>query len=174
MYVVFKQGMSETLLYMKWIELHDIESCNLTFSGCQFEPWFGSRYIEEDISSSLMNIWQDPPEIDVSLHLPSKNEFIPSDFSIHADSLLNNLANVSSPRCILDEPLMKLWYKLDDTFKLPRANTCFRINLKGGYDNVKNCVLTELFIHLLKDQLNEIIYQVSSSTFMSNINDWSY
>lgn len=151
-------------MHMKLFELSDVDFCNLTFSACQVEPWFGSHYIEEDVSSSLMDIWKDPPEIDVSLHLPSKNEFIPSDFSIRADNDLNNHATVSSLRCILDEPLIKFWYKLDSTFKLPRANTYFRINLKGGYDNVKNCVLTELFILLLKDELNEIIYQVSSSS----------
>ncbi|PON37676.1 S-ribosylhomocysteinase (LuxS) [Parasponia andersonii] len=147
----------------------DVVSKSFNSEGCQFEPWFGSRYIEEDISSSLMDTWRDPPKIDVSLHLPSKNEFIPSDFSIRVDNVFNNLANVSSPRSILDEPLMKFWYKLDDTFKLPRANTYFRINLKGGYDNVKNCVLTELFIHLLKDELNEITYQASIAKLETSV-----
>lgn len=133
-------------------------------SDFQCEPWFGSHYTEEDISPSLIDFWKDPPEIDVSLHLPEKNEFIPSDFSIRSDGL--DPTNTSSPRCILDEPLVKLWYKLDSTFKLPRANTYFRINLKGGFDNVKSSVLTELYVHLLKDELNEIIYQVSVSSLI--------
>ncbi|KAM6578444.1 hypothetical protein CsatB_030281 [Cannabis sativa] len=146
----------------------DVVSKSFKSEGCQFEPWFGSRYVEEDISSSLMDLWRDPPEIDVSLHLPSKNEFIPSNFSIHADNASNSTAN-ASPRCILDDPLMKFWYKLDDTFKLPRANTYFRINLKGGYDNIKNCVLTELFIHLLKDELNELVYQASIAKLETSV-----
>lgn len=108
-----------------------------------------------------MLLWRDPPEIDVSLHLPLKNEFIPCDFSIRANSICNDLANESLPRCIVDTPLMKLWYKLDNTFKLPRANTYFRVTLKEAYDNVKNCVLTELYMRLLKDELNEIVYQVN-------------
>ncbi|XLR38502.1 hypothetical protein HN51_025655 [Arachis hypogaea] len=33
--------------------------------------------------------------------------------------------------------------------------TYFRINLKGGYANAQSCVLFELFILLLKDELNE-------------------
>lgn len=108
-----------------------------------------------------MELWKDPPEIDVSLQLPSRNEFIPVDFSIRAKS---DLVNTSSPVCILDEPLIKLWYKLDNTFKVPRANAYFRINLKGACDSVKNCVLTEIYILLLKDELNETIYQVIVST----------
>ncbi|KAL0458892.1 UNVERIFIED_CONTAM: Nardilysin-like [Sesamum latifolium] len=133
------------------------------------EPWFGSRYVEEDIPSSLMDLWKDPPEVDSSLHLPAKNDFIPRDFSICADKASCQFADASSPRCVLDEPYMKLWYKLDKTFKLPRANTYFRITLKGGYSNIRNALLTELFILLLKDELNEIIYQASVAKLESSV-----
>ncbi|KAM5572813.1 nardilysin-like [Rosa sericea] len=127
----------------------------------QCEPWFGSHYTEEDISPTLMKLWKDPPEVDISLHLPQKNMFIPGDFSIRSDVCCPDIAIISSPRCILDEPLVKIWYKLDSTFKQPRVNAYFRINLKGGYDNVKSYVLTELYIELLEDELNEIVYQAS-------------
>ncbi|XP_031249701.1 nardilysin-like [Pistacia vera] len=134
-----------------------------------YEPWFGSHYTEEDVSPSLMKLWRDPPEIDASLQLPSKNEFIPLDFSVRANNTSDGPGNVSSPICIIDEPLIKFWYKLDNTFKLPRANTYFRINLKEAYDNVKSCLLTELFINLLKDELNEIIYQASVAKLETSV-----
>ncbi|KAM1995522.1 hypothetical protein ACFX15_028559 [Malus domestica] len=137
------------------------------------EPWFGSHYTEEDISPSLMDMWKNPPEIDDSLYLPSKNEFIPSDFSIRSDNLCLDPANISYPRCIIDEPLIKFWYKLDDSFKLPRANTYFRINLKGGYANLKSCVLTELYILLLKDELNEIVYQAIVAKLETSVSVFS-
>ncbi|KAL6998784.1 nardilysin [Sarracenia purpurea var. burkii] len=135
------------------------------------EPWFGSRYTEEDISPSLMEMWRNPSEIDMSLHLPTKNEFVPCDFSIRAHN--SSITDAFYPRCILDEPLMKFWYKLDRTFKLPRANTYFRITLRGGYNNVKNSLLTELFIHLLKDELNEIIYQASVAKLETSVSLFS-
>ncbi|BAT88245.1 hypothetical protein VIGAN_05169700 [Vigna angularis var. angularis] len=137
----------------------------------QNEPWFGSRYGEEDISQKMMELWRNPPEIDASLHLPSKNEFIPSDFSIRAgDTCADDFANSTSPRCIVDEALIKFWYKPDCTFKVPRANTYFRISMKGGYADVKSCVLSELFIHLLKDELNEITYQASVAKLETYVN----
>ncbi|XP_074574217.1 nardilysin-like [Curcuma longa] len=125
----------------------------------QYEPWFGSRYIEEDISPSLLKLWGNPLEIAPSLHLPSRNDFIPSDFSLRNANMPKSLSNISCPQCIIDNPLMKLWYKMDTTFNVPRANVYFLITVKDGYSSVKNCVLTELFINLLKDELNEIIYQ---------------
>ncbi|KAF6174379.1 hypothetical protein GIB67_027850 [Kingdonia uniflora] len=140
----------------------------------QYEPWFGSQYTEEDISQSLLELWKNPPEIDISLHLPLKNEFIPCDFSIRGFNSSNSHASVCLPKCIVNKPFMKFWYKLDDTFKVPRANTYFLITVKGGYDSVKNCVLTELFINLLKDELNEILYQAGVAkleTSLSTIGD---
>lgn len=139
----------------------------------QIEPWFESCYIMEDVSPALLGLWKDPPEIDSSLHPPSRNEFIPRDFSIRVDEVHNHVSSVSSPRCILDEPLMKLWYKLDDTFKLPRANAYFRVNLKGGYDDARSCLMTELFILLLKDELNEIIYQASIAKLETSVSFFS-
>nr|XP_043636150.1 nardilysin-like isoform X2 [Erigeron canadensis] len=135
----------------------------------QCEPWFGSHYIEESISPSLLELWRDPPKIDSSLHLPAKNEFIPQDFSIRAKSMSSDSTAASSPKCILDEPLMKFWYKLDTTFQSPRANTYFRVTLNGAYRDLKNAVLTELFLKLLKDNLNDIIYQASVAKLETSI-----
>ncbi|KAL0389128.1 UNVERIFIED_CONTAM: Nardilysin-like [Sesamum calycinum] len=119
------------------------------------EPWFGSRYVEEDIPSPLMDLWKDPSEIDSFLHLPAKNDFIPRDFSICADKASCQFADASSPRCVLDEPYMKLWYKLDKTFKLPRANTYFRITLKGGYSQ---CCKIREFCFSIWDKLELKLY----------------
>ena len=141
---------------------HYLSLENFLVSEFQTEPWFGSHYIVEDVPLALMETWSNSSEVDNSLHLPSENQFIPSDFSIRATSSDGDLKSQSPPKCIIDEPLMKFWYKLDETFKVPRANTYFRINLKGAYGSVKNSLLTELFINLLKDELNEIIYQASN------------
>ncbi|KAL8106522.1 hypothetical protein AgCh_023328 [Apium graveolens] len=133
------------------------------------EPWFGSQYVEEDISPTLMELWRDPPAIDTSLHLPARNEFIPSDFSIRACKASGDTTDNPFPVCILDEELVKFWYKLDKTFKFPRANAYFRITLKGAYCDLKNNILSELFIHLLRDELNEIIYQASVAKLETSV-----
>ncbi|WVZ56835.1 hypothetical protein U9M48_007311 [Paspalum notatum var. saurae] len=123
----------------------------------QCEPWFGSKYIEEDIPSSLIESWQNPVQIDANLHLPRKNEFIPGDFTLrNANSPRQSDGN---PRCVVDEPFMKLWYKMDMTFNVPRANTYFLISVRDGCSSLENSVLTELFANLLKDELNEVLYQ---------------
>ncbi|KAL4558442.1 hypothetical protein LXL04_036642 [Taraxacum kok-saghyz] len=141
--------------------------------GVQSEPWFGSEYTEETLPSSLLESWKNPPQIDPSLHLPAKNEFIPKDFSIRANTGMtdsdSDSGNGSPPECIIDEPLMKFWYKLDTSFRFPRANTYFRVTLNGAYHSLKNVLLTELFLNLLKDNLNDIVYQASVAKLETSI-----
>ncbi|KAG2540963.1 nardilysin-like isoform X1 [Panicum virgatum] len=124
----------------------------------QCEPWFGSQYIEEDIPSSLIESWRNPVRLDADLHLPRKNEFIPGDFTLRN---INSprCSSEDNPRCIVDEPFIKLWYKMDMTFNVPRANTYFLISVRDGYSSLENAVLTDLFANLLKDELNEVLYQ---------------
>nr|KAJ0185561.1 hypothetical protein LSAT_V11C900462080 [Lactuca sativa] len=137
----------------------------------QSEPWFGSQYKEESIPLSMLESWKNPPEIDVALHLPAKNEFIPKDFSIRANGVMCDSADPSPPECIIDEPLMKFWYKLDTSFRFPRANTYFRVTLNGAYRGLKNVLLTELFLNLLKDKLNDIASVAKLETSISLVSD---
>ncbi|XP_068634694.1 nardilysin-like [Aristolochia californica] len=138
------------------------KSFNLQLEGVQSEPWFGTPYIEDEISASVLKTWRDPPVIDPDLHLPPKNNFIPCDFTIRRPNPMESTsiaANLEHPICLIDEPLVKLWYKPDWIFNVPRANTYFLINVKDGYKSVQSCVLTELFVNLLKDKLNDVLYQ---------------
>ncbi|CAD6203559.1 unnamed protein product [Miscanthus lutarioriparius] len=124
----------------------------------QCEPWFGSQYIEEDIPSSLIESWKNPVQVDANLHLPRKNEFIPGDFTLRNANCPGSSSD-ANPCCIVDEPFIKLWYKMDMTFNVPRANTYFLISVKDGCSSLENSVLTDLFANLLKDELNEVLYQ---------------
>ena len=105
-------------------------------------------------------------EIDGNFHLPRKNEYIPGDFSLRNASIPKS-SNDDNPRCIVDEPFIKLWHKMDITFNVPRANAYFLISVKDGCSSLRNSVLTDLFANLLKDELNEVLYQVGIIEFIS-------
>ncbi|KAL0758005.1 hypothetical protein Bca101_095673 [Brassica carinata] len=74
----------------------DVVSKSIKSEEFQTEPWFGSRFIEEDVPSS---------DADPKIQSP--------------------------PKCIIDEPLMKFWYKLDETFKASIAKLETSLSMYG-------------------------------------------
>lgn len=113
----------------------------------------------------MIESWKNPVQVDDNLHLPRKNEFIPGDFTLRNANSPGSSSD-DNPRCIVDEPFIKLWYKMDMTFNVPRANTYFLIYVKDGYSSLENSVLIDLFANLLKDELNEVLYQVGIVQFV--------
>ena len=114
----------------------------------------------------MIESWRNPAQIDASFHLPRKNEFIPGDFSLRNANIPKSSAD-DNPQCIVDEPFIKLWYKMDKSFNVPRANAYFLISVKDGCSSLRNSVLTDLFANLLKDELNEVLYQVGTIEFFA-------
>jgi nardilysin len=114
----------------------------------------------------LIESWRNPAQIDANFHLPRKNEFIPGDFSLRNANIPKS-SDDDNPQCIVDEPFIKLWHKMDTAFNVPRANAYFLISVKDGCSSLRNSVLTDLFANLLKDELNEVLYQVGIIGFIS-------
>ncbi|MCO5583223.1 hypothetical protein L7F22_037131 [Adiantum nelumboides] len=130
------------------------------------EPWFDFPYTVEQIPSATMDLWENPTSINPLLHMPVVNEFIPTDFSIRE---VASVDMESPPRVLVDDSLLKLWYKLDKKFQMPRANTYFLISCQGGRDSIKASVLTEVYIKLLKDSLNETLYLANVARLESSL-----
>lgn len=53
---------------------------------------------------------------------------------------------------------MRLWFKKDDTFLVPKGSLQFEINSNYGYDTVSNHMMAKLYALMLKDALNEFSY----------------
>ncbi|CAB4064603.1 IDE [Lepeophtheirus salmonis] len=62
------------------------------------------------------------------------------------------------PSIIKDTPLMRLWFKQDDEFLLPKANLKFEFKIPLVNADPHHVNLSRLFLSLLRDDLNEYIY----------------
>lgn len=87
------------------------------------EKWYGTEYKVQDISPELLNKIKNAPLHD-ELHLPAKNEFIATDFEVNKQDVGKPLKN---PTLIRDSKELKLWYKKDDSFWVPKANVCISL-----------------------------------------------
>ncbi|KAI6045609.1 Metalloenzyme, LuxS/M16 peptidase-like protein [Pisolithus marmoratus] len=104
----------------------------------QSEKWYGTGYTVERWDDQFLNEARSPNDIP-DLHLPGRNEFIPT-----------NLDPQHRPHLIRQSDISKVWYKKDDQFWLPRAAV--------ASDKPRTTVLTKLCADLVNDSLTEYTY----------------
>jgi insulysin len=92
----------------------------------QTERWYKTEYRVEKFSESFLKELQSTVGkglgagvLNDELHLPHKNEFIPTNFDVQKKKV-----DVPQrvPALIKNTDLTRLWYKKDDTFWVPKAN----------------------------------------------------
>ena len=133
-------------------------------SSCQEckEPWFEFPYIRMDLPEALLAEWSDGCRTD-HLSFPPRNEFLPSEFGLRScdEGEIDAVPpphDYLPPIQLIDRPGVRLWHKLDTTFKLPRALLFLRLASLDSYDSPRSAALTHLAVKLLEDALCEIAY----------------
>lgn len=123
------------------------------------EQWYGTVYSRTRPSPAQAQLWSDPPQFE-ALHLPSANPFIPEDFSVIGSRFPED-GKAAEPTMAASNERYQLWHKVDDTFLQPKANLFFKIHTPVAYEDVAASVYTQLFIHMLEEELNEVTYNAS-------------
>ncbi|KAK9808961.1 hypothetical protein WJX72_007074 [[Myrmecia] bisecta] len=62
------------------------------------------------------------------------------------------------PRLLRDEPGLRLWHKMDCTFRMPKAAACFVLSSPLMYASPAAAALSHLLVKLLEDALCEVAY----------------
>ncbi|QQP57679.1 Metalloproteaselike, partial [Caligus rogercresseyi] len=114
----------------------------------QSERWYGTKYVREAIDPSLLKGWSEKAfkELCPRLEIPDSGSFIPKDFGLEFPSI------------IMESPLMRLWFKQDNVFLLPKAK--LKLEIKSPLVNLDphHVNLSNMFILLIRDDLNEYVY----------------
>ena len=124
------------------------------------EIWYGTEHryekIPEDfqaeIRKAISSSAQDRPK---ELHIPHRNEFIPTRLSVEKREFAEP---TKTPRLIRNDPGVRVWWKKDDRFWVPKAS--FKILLRSPLVIVtpENVVKANLYCWLVKDALDEYSY----------------
>lgn len=117
------------------------------------EEWYETEYSVNKIPPKYIEEWNNV-SLNPSLQLPPENEFIPTDFAIRERPQDSS----SIPTLVKDDSLMKVWFKQDDRFNLPKACLLFEITSPLAYVSPVHCDMAHLFVELLKDSLAEYSY----------------
>lgn len=119
----------------------------------QTEEWYGTKYSVKKIPSDIIEKWRNV-ELNEAFRIPRPNEFIATNFDIKP----TNQEGKKLPEIIKKSPLMKVWFKQDHTYLVPKACVCFHITSPLAYRDPLHCNMNGLFAMLLKDSLTEYAY----------------
>uniref|UniRef100_A0A0C9QMF1 IDE_3 protein n=1 Tax=Fopius arisanus TaxID=64838 RepID=A0A0C9QMF1_9HYME len=129
--------------------------------GKAFEPiatesefWYGTKFKKEKIPDSVLMRWSDDRRHE-ELKFPTKNEFIPTSFEIKT---IDSSGIEKFPVIIEDNPFMRVWFKQDDEFLLPKVNLTFDFVTPLANLDPLSCNLTFMYTDFINDSLDEYVY----------------
>ncbi|KAJ3300130.1 Insulinase (Peptidase M16) [Borealophlyctis nickersoniae] len=123
-------------------------------TGWSKARYYGTEYTVEPLSENLKKALansQPNPE----LSLPKPNDFIPESLDVKKAEVKEPLRQ---PAIIKETDVVRMWYKKDDTYWVPKANVWFSLKSPLSYVSPLTCTETRLYTDLLHDALNEFSY----------------
>ncbi|KAH8419636.1 hypothetical protein KR222_011395, partial [Zaprionus bogoriensis] len=128
------------------------------------EPYYKTKYCLERIPEETLQRWGSC-DLNENLKLALPNSFIPNNFDI---------AEVPSdapkhPTIILDTPILRVWHKQDNQFNKPKACMTFDMSNPIAYLDPLNCNLNHMMVMLVKDQLNEYLYDAELASLLLSV-----
>ncbi|OJJ72712.1 hypothetical protein ASPBRDRAFT_42436 [Aspergillus brasiliensis CBS 101740] len=129
------------------------------------EKWYGTEYKRERIPKDfIQDLWaatQAPiTERPSKLHLPAVNEFIPQRLEVERKDVTEPARH---PTLIRHDDNVRLWFKKDDQFWVPKAN--IKLFLRSPVISLtpRNVVMARLYVDLVEDSLNEYAYNADKA-----------
>ncbi|XP_048003633.1 insulin-degrading enzyme isoform X2 [Leguminivora glycinivorella] len=137
----------------------------------QVEPWYGTKYLQEEIDPKKIKEWNSMKPIP-ALHLPPANEFIPSRLELETEK--DPTCDAIAPAMVRDSTLMRLWFKQDNEFRLPKAFLTFDLVSPLAYQDPANCNLTSLWVLVFRDSLQQFAYSAELAGLRWSIGNAKY
>ncbi|CAF4013700.1 unnamed protein product [Adineta steineri] len=130
-------------------------SKEFTSIATEKEKWYGTQYKQEDLPKELIKRCE-TCELNPELHLPTPNEFIPTDFQLFSKE--EHSAQPQLPIKIKENEFCRLFYGEDTFYRLPKAYLYFELRNPFGNVDPSHSNMNTLYVELVKDSLTEIVY----------------
>ncbi|KAK7517072.1 Metalloenzyme, LuxS/M16 peptidase-like protein [Phyllosticta citriasiana] len=126
----------------------------------QKEKWYGTEYkyqkipqkLRDEIKAAAASTPADRPK---EFHLPHPNQFIPTRLEVERKEVSEPL---KQPLLIRNDERVRLWYKKDDRFWVPKANVDVTLRTSLVSATPQASVMTAIYRDLVSDELSEYAY----------------
>ena len=112
------------------------------------EPWFKTKYIDEDIPMEWKEVWRNT-NIFPEFHLPPPNIFIAENVNLIPQKETGDKIGSKYPLKLKDDASGELFYRLDDIFNQPRAIAIFNLRSPLARESVEHGVCLDLVVSCL-------------------------
>lgn len=126
----------------------------------QKERWYGTEYrcerinpkFEAAVKAAGESTSETRPK---DLHLPHRNEFIPTKLTVEKRECPQPL---KAPKLIRNDESARTWWKKDDRFWVPKGNVCITLRNPLTCATPANAAKSRLYCALVRDALVEYSY----------------
>ena len=139
------------------------------------EKWYGTEYKYEKIPKDFLSEIKKASSSTTAdrlpqLHLPHKNQFIPTNLDVEKKELKEP---TRAPTLIRNDDMVRAWFKKDDTFWVPKANLF--INCKNPLPNAsaENAIKSRVYAELVRDALEEYAYDAELAGLDYSVSSYS-
>lgn len=124
------------------------------------ERWYGTEYKCQRMSDGYKRHMSDAASTTapIELHIPTKNEFIPSRLEVLCK---DTSAPLKAPILIRNDGIVRVWFKKDDQFLVPKANLHILLRSHAVMISPKAFGIAWLYATLVRDALSAPLYMAN-------------
>jgi insulysin len=120
------------------------------------DKYYGTLYKINKIPTDILNEWE-INDLCEDLKMPSKNEFIATDFSlvpIHKDE-------PDYPQIIYESLILRSWFKTDTVFRFPKAFVSIDFFSNNVITDPFHTIIISLFVRLFNEEFTEYTWDAT-------------
>ncbi len=118
-------------------------------------PYYAAPYALGPMAKARLDKWK-AAGTNEEIQLPTANEFLPQHVELFA--LDDQAKQQEKPILLKETEGLQLWYQQDKQFRVPRGDLYFTIRSPLPQESVEYSALMQLYVALVRDQLNEFGY----------------
>lgn len=128
-----------------------------TIKGDQTTDYYQVPYRVRKLSEQDIARWQ-RGSLFTDIKLPAPNPFTPQSLKLKQAPILGLVKKPTMPKHMIKDQSFNVWFMKDEQFKVPRGSVMVYAKTELASSSVRNSVLSELFVRLLNDHLNSMLY----------------
>ncbi|MCS5588219.1 MAG: insulinase family protein [Porticoccaceae bacterium] len=135
----------------------------------RLSKYYQAPYSVASIDPLLSQEWRSPPTASGLYFLPLKNQFVPTELALIKPKGVRQPV----PQILVQQQGLRVWHLENIQFGVPRANIIIDLNT-DRMNSIEELTAAELYIDLIKDELNSELYTASLAGLNYSLNANKY